>query len=84
MFGREIRLERFLEVLADPQRIQLLQVGMAFQEDDPLDQPIRVVHFLDRSAARLVGDLAEAPVLLQPVMQPILTDRRKPQTAALR
>ena len=34
VFAGKVRLKRFLDVLADTQRIQLLQVRVAFKEND--------------------------------------------------
>ena len=47
---------------------------MAFQKDDPGDQPVGMVHLLDAFGAGLVGQMAKAPVFLQTVMQPVLAD----------
>ena len=51
-----------------------LQVGMAFEEDDARDELVGVMHFLDRFRALLLGELAVAPVLQQPVVKPVLVD----------
>ena len=48
---------------------------MGLEEDDPGDQPIGMVHLLDAFLAALLGHVAEAPVLLQPVVQPVLAHR---------
>src|SRR5690606_21902077 len=74
VLGREVGLERFLEVLADPQRIERLQVRMPLEEDDSLDQLVGVVHLLDAFLTRLLRDPAVAPVILETVMQPVLAD----------
>ena len=70
----EVGLEHFLDGLADAQRRDALQVGMAFEEDDALDQLVGVMHLFDRFGALLVGELREAPVVQEPVMHPILVD----------
>src|SRR5690606_33777459 len=44
-------------------------------EDDPVDQPVCVVHLLDALFAALLGELAKAPIGLKAVMQPVLADR---------
>jgi hypothetical protein len=56
---------------------------MAFEEDDPGDQLVGVVHLLDALLAALLGHVAQPPVLLEPVVQPVLADRRQlaPQRA---
>ena len=38
VLGRKVRLEDFLDGLADAQRVEHLQVGEAFEEDDALDE----------------------------------------------
>jgi hypothetical protein len=75
VFGCEIAVERFPQVLSDAQRVQFLQVRVPAQEDDPLDQPVGMMHFLDAFGARFGGYAAIAPILLQAVMQPVLADR---------
>ena len=71
----EIGLEHFLDVLADAERGDALQVGVAFEEDDALDQPVGVMHLLDRLGALLLCELLEAPVVQHPEMHPVLVDR---------
>jgi len=38
--GREIRFNDLPDVFADPQRIEHLEIGMALEEDDAIDEPI--------------------------------------------
>src|SRR5690606_31034037 len=45
------------------------------EEDDALDQPVGVVHLLDRFHALLLRQLGVAPVLGEAVVQPVLIDR---------
>ena len=71
----EIGLEHFLDVLADAERRDALQVGMAFEEDDALDQPVGVMHLLDQLGALLLCELLEAPVVQHAEMHPVLVDR---------
>lgn len=59
--GGKITLQRFLEVLADAQRVKLLQVGVAFQKDDPVDEPVRVLHLFDAFGAGFGGEVIKAP-----------------------
>lgn len=77
LFRGDIGLEAFLDVLADAQRIKGLQVRVAFEKDDPVDQLVGVDHLLHRLLAGLGGELGVAPVILQPVAQPELVDRRQ-------
>ena len=57
VLGLEIAFEDLLDVLADHQRIELLHVGKAFEEDDARDQLVGVMHLLDRFLALLLGEL---------------------------
>ena len=75
MLAGKVGFENFLDILADAQRRDGLKVGMAFQKDDPLDELVGVVHFLDRLGAFLLGQLRIAPVVEKPVVQPVLVDR---------
>ena len=47
VFRGEVGFEDFLDVLADAQGIEHLQVGKAVKEDDALDEAVGVVHLLD-------------------------------------
>ena len=71
----EVALEDFLDVLPDMQRIEHLQVGKAVEEDDALHELVGVLHLLDQFLAPFLGELVEAPVVEQAVMQPVLVDR---------
>src|SRR5918997_5772386 len=77
VFRREVRFEDFLDVLADAQGIEHLEVGEAFQKDDALDEAVRVVHLLDGFLAPGLGEALVAPIIQEPVMQPVLVDRRQ-------
>ena len=79
----EVALEHFLDRLADAKRGDALQVRMAFEEDDALDQLVGVVHLLDGLLALLLGELAVAPILEQTVVQPVLVDRSQFQEQRL-
>jgi hypothetical protein len=57
------------------QRIEHLQIGKAVEEDDALDQLVGMLHLLDRFLAPLLGQRFQAPVVQQPVVQPVLIDR---------
>ena len=77
IFRREVAFEDFLDVLADAQGIENLQVGEAVEEDDALDEAIRVVHLLDGFLAPGLRKFLVAPIVQEPVMQPVLVDRRQ-------
>ena len=73
----EVAVEGLARALADAQRVEGLEVRVAFEEDDPVHQLVGVVHLLDALGARLVGEMAVAPVLLEAIVQPVLADRRQ-------
>ena len=75
VFTGKVGFEHFLDRLADAQRSNALQVGMALKENDALDQAIGVVHFLDGFSAFLGGELLVAPVVQKAIMHPVLVDR---------
>ena len=77
VFGRKVAFEDFLDGLADAQRVEHLQVGEAVEEDDALDEAVRVVHLLDGFLAPGLGELLVAPIVQDPVMEPVLVDRRQ-------
>ena len=75
--GSKIAFKRFLWRLPNAKRVEFLQIRVTLQKNDPGDQLIRMVHLLDAFLAAFLGHMAEAPVLLQPVVQPILADCRQ-------
>ena len=70
----QIAFEDFLDVLADHQGVEMLHVGKALEEDDARHQLVGVMHLLDRFLPLLLGELGVAPIVEQPVMQPVLID----------
>ncbi len=73
----EIALEAFLEMFADQELAEFLEVGQAFEEQDALDQLVRMLHLVDRLVVFVVAELVEPPVLEHPRMQEVLVDRRE-------
>ena len=73
----EVALEDFLDVLADHQLAEVLQVRQALEEQDALDQLVGVLHLVDRLVHLVVAELVEPPVLQHPRMQEVLVDRRE-------
>ena len=71
----EIALQRFLGVLADQELVEILQVGQAFEEEDALDQPVGVLHLVDRFLLLVLAQLLQAPVVEHPGVQEVLVDR---------
>ena len=75
MLSGEVTFKGFLGILPDPQGIQLLQVRMTLEEDDAVDQLVRVVHFLNAFCAGFGCQFAQSPILLQAVVYPVLVNR---------
>src|SRR6202044_3788274 len=75
--GAQIAFEDLFHRLPDMQRIEHLHVGEAVEKDDAVDELVGVLHLLDGLLAPLLGEIAIAPIVQQPVMQPILVDRGK-------
>src|ERR1700752_1104866 len=57
------------------ERIKHLHVRKAVEEDDALDRLVAVRNFFDGFLAPLLGERLVAPIVQQPVMQPVLVDR---------
>ena len=77
MLALEVALEDLFDILPDAQGRDVLQVGMPLQEDDAVDDLVRVLHLLDQLFALFLCELGEAPVREQSVMQPVLVHRAK-------
>src|SRR5215471_15444031 len=73
-FTLEITLQHLLEVLADHQWRDVLQVWQAFQKDDARHQLVGVLHLLDGLFALLLCKLGKAPVVEHAIVQPILVN----------
>lgn len=75
--AEQIGFEDLAYRLADAERRDGLEVGMAFEEDDAGDQPVGVLHLLDRFLALLLGELGDAHVVEETVVEPVLVDGAK-------
>jgi 1-deoxyxylulose-5-phosphate synthase len=75
VFTGEVGLEHFLDGLADAERCNPLQVRMAFEEDDALDELVGVMHLFDGFGALLGGKLLHTPIGEQAEMHPVLVHR---------
>src|SRR4029079_1567781 len=64
----------FLDVLADAQGIEHLHVGKAVEEQDAVGELVGVLHLLDGFLAPDLGHFQKAPIVQEPVMQPVLAD----------
>src|SRR5262249_54999071 len=79
---RKVAVEHLLDVLPNAKRIDHLHVGKTIEKDDALHDLVRMLHLLDRLLAPFLGQRPVAPIVQQPVMQPVLVDGGKlvPQT----
>ena len=77
LFQLQIAFEDLLDVLPDQQLAQILQVRQPLQKQDPFDQPIGMLHLVDRFLVFVVAQPAQAPVLQHPRMEEILVDGRQ-------
>ena len=76
-FEPQIAAEDFLRVLADQQLAEILQVGKALEEQDPLDQLVRMFHLVDGLVVLMLGQPFKAPVPVHARVQKILVDGRQ-------
>ena len=56
---------------------QILQVGQSFQKQDPFDQPVGMLHLVDRLLVFIFVELMQAEVLEHPRVEEILVDCRQ-------
>ena len=83
ILGLQVAVEHLFDVLPDVQGVDHLHVGETVEKNNALDDLVGVLHLLDRLLAPILGEVAVAPVVQQPVMQPVLVDGRQfvPQAA---
>jgi hypothetical protein len=62
LFRCHIAVKRFAWCLADPQRVQLLQVGIGPQKDNTGDQLVGVVHLFDAFFAAFLAMRPRPPI----------------------
>ncbi len=70
----EIALQHFLDILADEQFVKVLQVGQAFEEQNPFDQHVGMLHLVDGFFVFLGRQLGDAPVFVHAGVQEVLVD----------
>ena len=58
---REVALQHFLDVLADAQSAEQLEIGQAVEEQDPLGQLVGMLHLVDRFVPLELGELGRCP-----------------------
>src|SRR5215217_2947843 len=76
--GRPLQLDGQADLLdrglADPDRAQALQVGVAVQVEDAVDQLLAVAHLLHGDLAVALGQALVAPVGAHPGVEEVLVD----------
>ena len=77
VFDGQVGFELFAQRLADAQREQPLVIRQPVQNENAVGDRLRVLHFLERFFARVLGDFGESPIRLHLGMQEILVDRRE-------
>src|SRR5690606_25310757 len=71
----QVALKRLFDVFADQQLAQILQVGQPTEEENALDEPVGVLHFIERFLVRMLAEALEAPVVEHARVKKILIDR---------
>src|SRR5438552_18479226 len=74
-FGLQVVIEHGLYSLSDMKGFQRLHIGTSIEENDALDELVRMLHLLNRFLAPRPGHHLVAPVIEQTVMQPVLIHR---------
>ncbi len=74
-FQAQIAIQRLARALTDQQLAELLQVRQAVEEQDALDEPVGVLHLVDRLLVLVLGEFRVTPVPVHARMQEILIDR---------
>ena len=59
----QIALQDLLYVLADHQLAELLEIGQALEEENPFDQAVGVLHFLQGFPVVVLSQAGDPPVL---------------------
>jgi hypothetical protein len=73
----QVAVDHLFHGLPDAQWIKDLQVGHAVEKDDAHYELIGVAHLFHRFLAPFLGEITVTPIVEQPVMQPVLIDRRQ-------
>src|SRR5262245_54888316 len=69
--------ERLLDVLADEQLVQVLEVRQPLEKQNALDERFGVLHLVDRRLALRFAEPRESPVLEHLRVDEVLVDRRE-------
>src|SRR6056297_984116 len=70
----QVALEDLLDVLPDHQLAEILQIRQSLEEQDALDEPVGMLHLVDRFLVFLLAEFFQPPVLQDPRVQEILVD----------
>jgi hypothetical protein len=69
--------------LAYMQGLKRLHIRISLKEQNPLNQPIGMLHFLDGFHPPFPGKILDSPIIQQPIMQPVLVYGGKLMTQRL-
>src|SRR3954469_14806706 len=70
----QIALQRFLNVLADEQLPEILQIGKSIQKKNALDELVRMLHLVYRLVLRIIGRTFQSPVRDHAEVKKVLVD----------
>src|SRR4029450_13442457 len=73
----EVARKSRLDVFADVELVQVLQIRHALEEQDPCDQRVGVLHLVDRSVVLALAEAGKAPMRKHLGVDEILVDRRE-------
>ena len=76
-FKLQIAIECFQHVLANHQLAQVLQIGQGVEHEQPVHQPVGVLHLANGFLVLLLGQPVQAPVLVHAVVNKVLVDGRQ-------
>src|SRR5260370_30965419 len=74
-FELEVALEDLLDILANVEPAERLEIGQAVEKQDASREPVGVLHLVDRLGTLERRQLLDAPIVEQSIVQPILLCR---------
>src|SRR5258705_4746965 len=74
-FELEVALEDLLDILANVEPAERLEIGQAVEKQDASREPVGVLHLVDRLGPLERVELLDAPIVEQAIVQPILIGR---------
>ena len=69
-----VAVEDLAHVLADHQLVEILEIGQPAEKEDPIDQPIGMLHLVDQFLVLVMAELGDPPVPQHAGMQEVLVD----------